>query len=210
MEYSTQGRILVYDDNKTSLNSFADLLHSHNLQMYGTDNLYKLIRYSDELKTDAVVLSIHDNSKISKALLEHWDKHPKKYPLILLKPHSASATAEINPLIAHYITAPIDINRLLDILESYSIGYKKHRIMLLSAYNPKDKNFCEVNAIDKSDCFEVHNESAAEQYLHKNSPEMVFVEHTPPFISARHHFNHPHVFYVDRKQDIAEFKNILH
>ena len=111
---------------------------------------------------------------------------------------------------AHYITEDDSSQRLLNILESYNLGNKQHQVMLLKKYSPQAKSFCHlIPELNDTNCFEVHTQEAAQQYLQKNTPNVICIEYGQPFKPVPRLLNRPHIFYVDRQQDIAEIKKFL-
>lgn len=210
MEHSASGRIFVYDDNRTELMALRNVLESHNLEMFGTDNVYQLLQYADEINPDVMVFDIADDYTPATATLKHFGQeiHPERYPIIVLKPQQFPFNQYSS--IAHYLHTPLDMRKFIDILESYGNGGKQHDILLLDSYSETKGNFHQELERHNISYFEVHNADAARIYLEKNTPQIVCIEYKLPYISARHSLYHPQIFYVDRHQDLTEIKNFLH
>ncbi len=210
MQQSSLGRIFIYDDNKPMLSAFKDIFTSHAFQMFGTDNVYQLLQYAKEITPDVMIFDIEENYTAATSTINHMGReiNPEKYPIIVLKPQSYKF--KVFPQIAHYLHTPLNMPKFIDILESYCVGNKQHDIMLLGSYNEKPGKFRQqLDSLNYS-YFEVHNEDAARLYLAKNTPKIVCIEYSLPYITARHHLNHKHIFYVDRDQYITEIQNFLH
>ena len=153
MKHTAQGYIVAFDRSLLNLSILQKVLKKRHIKTFGTNNLFRLLNYLNELKTDAL---------------------------------------------------------LVNILESYSLGSKRHRIMLLNKYAPNAESFCDlIPELNDSNCFEVHSSAAAQQYLQKNSPDVICVEYGQKFVPAPHLLHRPHIFYVDRQQDIAEIRKFL-
>lgn len=204
------GRIFVYDDNKENLQNFGKFINSRDIQIFGTDNLYKLLQYSKHITPDVMVIDIEEKDCPSEAMIAHFEQeiNPEKYPIIVIK--NKSTPFQTHPQIAHYIYKPFDLLQLNDILESYCDGNKHHNILLLDSYHEENGKLHNEMQRHNYSYFEVHNENAAKLYLTKNTPDIVCIEYLPDFISARHNLRHPRIFYVDRQQDITEIKKFLH
>jgi len=201
-------RIFVYDSNITHLSIYQDFFASRSLKMFGTDNIYKLTQYSKEIAPEVMIFNLNDNSELVQSALN--DLSEKQYiqsPVIVLNPHNIAFTPDKN--IAHYLTAPIDVKKFADIIESYCIGYKKHQIMLLETATKEQSLLSKQLSERNYNHFQVHNGSAANQYLSKNFPKIVCIEYSIPFILKRHNLNHDRIIYVDRQQDIAEIEKFL-
>ena len=207
---TTSGRVFIYDDNIPMLHEFEKMLWQHDLETFGTNNVYKLLQYSKEINPDVLIFEVDNEQTPAKATLNHIGKeiNTELYPIIIVRPEGQKFSTYKE--IAHYIHSPIDITKFIDIIESYCVGNKKHDIMLVSSYNEEKTPFIKQIEQCGVDYFHVHNEDAAKLYLTKNNPQIVCVEYSPTYISARHNLHHPHVFYVDSHQDITEIKNFLH
>lgn len=207
---TTSGRIFIYDDNIPMLREFEKMLEQHDLETFGTNNVYKLLQYSKEINPDVMIFEVDNEQTPAKATLNHIGKeiHTELYPIIVVKPKGQKFSKYKE--IAHYIHSPADIPKLIDIIESYCVGNKQHDIMLIGDYNEEKTPLIKQIEQANFNYFHVHNEDAAKLYLVKNTPQIVCIEYSPNYISARHNLHHPHIFYVDSNQDIAEIKNFLH
>ena len=201
-------KIFVYDSNITRLSAYQDFFDSRSLQMFGTDNIYKLTQYIKEITPEIIVFNLNENpqlvTSVSSCLFE---KQYFQSPVIILNPHNIPFVPDEN--IAHYFEAPIDVEKFGDIIESYCIGHKKHRLMLLETIKNEPSRLSRQLNERHYNYFHVHNGPAANRYLSKNFPEIVCVEYSISFILERHHLNHDRIIYVDRQQDIAEIEKFL-
>ena len=208
MKHTAQGYIVAFDRSLLNLSILQKVLKKRHIKTFGTNNLFRLLNYLNELKTDALLVTVHHNDKPAQALLNELSKHDFSFPLIVLKPQKL--TLPINNKAAHYLSEADSSAKLVNILESYSLGSKRHRIMLLNKYAPNAESFCDlIPELNDSNCFEVHSSAAAQQYLQKNSPDVICVEYGQKFVPAPHLLHRPHIFYVDRQQDIAEIRKFL-
>lgn len=208
MKNTASGYIVAFDRSSLNLKILRHVLEKRHIKTFGTNNLFRLLNYIKELKIDALLVTLHHNDKPAKALLYELSKHRLNFPLIILKPQKMPLDPSIKA--AHYITEADSAKKLLNILESYSLGSKQHQIMLLNKYSPNAESFCSlIPELNDSNCFEVHSPDAAQQYLQKNIPNVICVEYGQPFKPVPHLMNRPHIFYVDRQHDIAEIRKFL-
>ena len=206
MIYDNTEKVFIYN-NQTENNLFFNQLEDlHSFSSFSTDNIFQLQQYMQALTPRVLIFNITEAQTLAdlKSTLNH---HLPDYPLIVVAPESMNLQPNEN--VAHYIKAG-DLTTLTDVVESYCLGGKRHDIMLLSTYTQEQTPLQKALRAEKYSIFEVHKVEAAQQYLARNNPRIVCVEYSPRFIVARHLLQHPHIFYVDRAQDITEIKKILH
>lgn len=209
MIHNTCGQIFIYNNLTNAENSLIDIVNNHTCPIFATDNIYQFLRYAKEIAPQVMILNLQNAQKANLPEAEYFRQqiNPRQYPIIVLKPQNESFILHQN--IAHYLHMPNDLPRLQEIIDTYSIGYKKHQILLLDSYSSQLGNLHQ-QIIDRGyTFFEVHNGHAANLYLQKNQPQIVCVEYSPAFITARHMLQHNRIFYVDRQQDIAEIEKFL-
>ena len=209
MLHSVLGKVFVYNENKSALSAFDDFFANRSLQMFGSDNLYHMIKYAREINPDMMIFSIQEEHDKAFSPVGHFEDTIKiQYPIIVIR--NDDVPFKKHPCVAHYLRMPRDEKRFTDITESYSLGGKNHQIMLLGSYNEQTDNLKQQLDNDDIPYFEVHNELAAEIYLRKNSPQIVCIENTETYKTASAHLRHNRTIYVDRQQDITEIKKFLH
>ncbi len=204
----TSERIFVYDSDPTHLSAYRDFFDSRSLPMFGTDNIYKLTQYSKEITPEIMVFNLNKNSELAMSVLN--DLSEKKYlqsPILVLNPHNIPFKPVKN--IAHYLTAPIDVKKFADIIESYCIGHKEHQIMLIESARSEASRLQKQLDERHYNYFQVYNGVAANRYLSKNHPKIVCIEYSISFIVERHNLPHDRIIYVDRQQDITEIEKFL-
>ena len=209
MKKTYLGRIFVYDTDKTRLEEFEDFFQKRSFEVFGTDNIYKLLNYARELNPNIIIFRVEENYNPVRASLSRLipDISGRNYPIVLIKPKQFEFVYHQG--VAHYLHSPFNIDELLDIVESYCVGQKEHHIMLLDRYTEKPNNFSKQIKKSEYKCFEVHNEEAAQLYLSKNNPAAVCIECAKGFVRAPAQINLSKIFYVDSQDDIAEIKKFL-
>jgi hypothetical protein len=206
MFYGSSKQVFIYDKGIKN-QTFSPLLRDfHNFNAFTSGNIYQLHRYAQTITPQVLLFYVTDAQSLVD--LDTIIKHRQTdYPLIVIL--SANMQAPLYPQIAHYIAADNN-DELVDIIESYNIGGKKHNVMLIDTYSPSSNPLKTALKHKGYSIFEVHNIEAAKHYLARNKPQVIGVEYVPTFIPARHTLQHSHIFYVDRAQDITEIEKFLH
>lgn len=204
------GRIFAYDTDRERLKNFQEIFEKRGFLLFGTDNIYQLLRYTYEIKPDVMIFYVDENYNPVRAFLDRLIPElgaEEKFPIIAIKPRQYEFLQ--HPAIAHYLHSPFDIGDLVDIVESYCIGHKQHHIMLLNDYREKCCKFAEQLQQTQYKYFQVHCESAARLYLSKNEPKAVCIEYSKQFIGIQPQIAHKKIFYVDSQEDVAEIEKFL-
>lgn len=209
MRFANFGHVFVYDNTEQKTPILQNILSSGVYKTFATSNAYQFLQYAGEITPNVMIFNLDDNNKYSRETLENFNRQISltSCPIILTKPQIQPFS--LHQRIAHYIHLPLETKKLIDIVESYCLGNKKHRIMLLNTYSPQYDKLHRSLDIGGYSYFEVHNEQAAEIYLNKNNPQTVLIEYNPTLIAARHNLRHNRIFYVDRRQDITEIERFL-
>lgn len=202
------GKVFLYNENKSPLSAFDDFFADRSLQMFGSDNLYHMIKYAREINPDMMIFSIQSEPEKTFSAVEHFEENIMvQYPVIVIR--NDDIPFKTYSSVAHYLRLPRDSEKFTDITESYALGGKNHPIMLLGSYNENTGTLKQQLNADNIPYFEVHNGIAAELYLRKNTPQTIFIENTETYKTARLRLRHNRIFYVDRQQDITEIKKFL-
>jgi len=209
MQQTNSADIFYYDARRGVQSAFNDIFENKALKTFTSDNIYRFLRYAEELAPEVMILNLSNDDRQISAIIQTLENKLKTddFPIVVLYSHNEPF--EVSPRVAHYLNMPLDYYRLTDIVESYSFGSKKHQILLLDRFLPQSDKLHEWLAARNISYFEVHNIDAAARYLQKNQPHAVWVEYAPEFISARHTLPHQRIFYVDRHQDTAEIQKFL-
>ena len=204
------GNVFLYNDNKLPLSAFDDFFTSRSFKMFGSDNLYQLIRYAREINPDLLIFNLQEHPASDVSPLLHFNTAIPaiNYPIIVLQDETHPFIN--HPSIAHYLRLPRDIKLLTDITESYGLGHKNHQILLLDTYREAPDTLHNYLKKENLTYFEVHNARAAELYLQKNKPQIFCIEANPAYNSIINKHLHDKLFYVDRDKDITEIRNFLH
>ncbi len=206
---TASGQIFVYGENVINQLALDNFFKTHDLQEFHTSNIYKLLQYAREINPKIMIFNLKESKTSTQETLKHFGEsiNPENYPIIVLRPDGIDF--HTLPEVAHYLHIPQEINKLEDIIKSYTVGQQNHEILFLHHYSAKPELLQKQLNTENYRYFEVHNGETALLYLQKNTPQAILVEYSPQFIPARHQMVHPRIFYVDNKQDITEIKKFL-
>lgn len=209
MKPANFGHIFIYNNSNKKIPFLQSATDLNAYKIFQTGNIYQFLQYSKEIYPDVMILHLDNPNRQLAKIMENTDLSPltADFPIIITKP--LGQKFDLHQRVAHYVQLPLEVGKLNDIVESYCLGYKQHRILLLDAYSPQYDRLHRSLDVRGYSYFEVHNEKAAAIYLQKNNPQTVFIEYSPQFLTARHNLLHEHIFYVDRQQDITEIEKFL-
>ena len=217
MRFANFGHVFVYDNTEQKTPILQNILSSGVYKTFTTSNVYQFLQYAGEITPNVMIFNLDDNNKYSRETLENFNRQISltSCPIILTKPQIQPFS--LHQRIAHYIHLPLETKKLIDIVESYCLGNKKHRIMLLNTYSPQyDKLHRSLDIGGYSNFYFLFFPYFLEFlitpyyiYLSKNNPQTVLIEYNPTLIAARHNLRHNRIFYVDRRQDITEIERFL-
>lgn len=206
MLQSSSQQIFIYGQPDIASDFWKNLTETHQVQTFQTDNIYQLQQYTKEISPEILIFNVNDATSLVD--FKHAVARLEYSPLVIL----ISPRTEISniPHVAHHLQYPICCSELKEIIESYSIGHKRHDVLLIDRsvghFNPLKQQLLEA----QYRIFEVHTIDAAKLYLDRNVTKTVLIEYMPQFIAGRHYLQHSRIFYVDRQQDITEISKFLH
>lgn len=186
--------------NWAVMNAFYDFLTARGYEVFATTNAYKFLLYAREIAAD--ILIIGSKNDFDRNIISGLQKNGilSRSPLIVI---ADMKNQKIYPEVAHYLPLPINLEKFVDIVESYCDGGKQHDVLLA-------ERFIESDAFDfpnKNSVFKVHNIDAANLYLKKNNPKNVIINLKKYDNSSIN--NAPHAFYVDKKDNIQDREKFL-
>jgi hypothetical protein len=68
---SSFGKVFVYDQDAKHLNKAFERLQSKGFSVFGTDNIYRLLRYAEKVLPDVVIMNVPENFRADQAT---WQK----------------------------------------------------------------------------------------------------------------------------------------
>ncbi len=202
------GNIFLYNNNTKSKENYHNKLKQQGFFVFDTDNLHKLTLYNKEITPDVLLLDFEHKTPINFITsIERQFGHANT-PLVVIS--DAPKALIFHPAISHYLSHIDDQKKLQDIIESYSIGNKKHHVLYINL-KPYEKDIFTKSITEKGySLFEVHNIRSASYYLKKNTPSIICINFLPALSKSRKLFSHHKTFYVENTQNIEEIEQFLH
>lgn len=208
---SSLGRVFMLDDDEIILSLYQELFEAKGYDVFATTNAYKLLLYAREMKPDVFILDIN------MPVLSGWDvlhmiksdDKLKDIPVVML-----SILRDLDLAVAkgaaHFLNKPLDIDALMEIVESYCLGNKNHDIMLLEDFEAVNSPFERSVREAKLSFFGIHDLFAAKRYLSRNHPRMVCLSlDEEPRAEAHQELHHEHIFDVDKNSNIIDIMSRL-
>lgn len=203
---SCLGKIFMLDDDEIILSLYQELFEAKGYEVFATTNAYKLIMYAREMKPDVFILDIN------MPVLSGWDvlhmikrdDKLKDIPVVML-----SIVHDLDLAVAkgaaHFLNKPLDMDALMEIVESYCLGNKDHDVMLLEDFAVVDSPFERSIKEAHLNFFGIHDLYAAKRYLSKNHPRIVALSlREEPLKEAHRELHHEHMFDVSRDSDVRD------
>lgn len=206
MQYT--GNIFLYNNNSINKELYHQNLEKMGYFLFDTDNLHKFTLYHKEI-TPNVILFDFDRQTPFDFITSLENKFERSsVPLVVVS--EAPKALIYHPSIAHYLTHDAAKKQLLNILESYCTGNKKHHVLYINLKPYERPGFAQSVTDAGYSLFEVHNTKAAAAYLAKNTPSVICVNFHPALSKSQKAFAHPKTFYVQNSQNIKEIEQFLH
>lgn len=98
--------------------------------MFDTDNLHKFSLYNKEMTPNVLLFDFDGHTPIE--FISSLERKFERSSIPLIVVSEAPRALIYHPSISHYLTHDEARKRLLDILESYCIGNKKHHILYIN------------------------------------------------------------------------------
>lgn len=203
---SSLGKIFMLDDDEIILSLYQELFEAKGYDVFATTNAYKLLLYAREMKPDVFILDIN------MPVLSGWDvlhmikrdDKLKDIPVVMLSIlHDLDLAAAKGT--AHFLNKPLDMDALMEIVESYCLGNKNHDVMLLENFDAVDSSFERSIRQAQLSFFGIHDLLAAKRYLSRNHPRMVCLCLGQEMLNdARRELVHEHIFDVGKDSDIRD------
>lgn len=210
MEEKNAGRVFMLDDDLFFLELYRNLLEARGYEVFTETNAYKFLLYAREVHPDIIVLDINMPDVSGWEVLQLLDEEAKALAPVIMTTVEADKGLAVAKGVAHYLPKPLDMERFLEIVETYCAGQKKHDILLLEDYNPFDVSVRDVLNEFKLSFFSVNDVNAAILYLNKNLPWAVCVNFDAErFNEVKSRLRHERIIYVENRDTIKELALLL-
>lgn len=114
------GRIFMLNDNPLMLNMYADFLRRHGLDVFATDNAYKMILYAREIRPNLIVMEVNIPIMNGWQVLEYLksDAKLRDIPVVML-----TMPDEVQKAISlgadNFLLKPVEPLNLLSMVKDY-------------------------------------------------------------------------------------------
>ena len=205
------GRVFMLDDDLIVLNLYREMLEKTGYEVFATANAYQFLLYARELMPDLVILDINMPEITGWEVMSRLaaEEQTSEIPVVVMSVLADKALA-VQKGAAHYLNKPVKQEDLLEILEAYCVGNKKHDILLLEDFEPMKKTLRQRMEERKWSCFEVNDLKAAKRYLQKNNPKIVVVNLPHNRLGkVMNELKHPLVRYLESYEQLDDLEELL-
>lgn len=200
------GRVLMLDDDKIFLEMYSNILKARGYEVFATSNAYQYLLYARELQPDVMFLDINMPELNGWEVLQRLsiDDKLREIPIVMVTVSQDEALAVAKGA-SHFLKKPMDIEELMEIVETYCQGKKDHDILLLEEYEPLFVTLLQMLEKQQHSYFGLHSLGAAVKYLRKNNPKIVCVHAgDEKFARAKKTLKHDKVFQVADVETITK------
>lgn len=204
------GKVFMLDDDIFFLNLYHDLLEKRGFDIFTTTNAYQFLMYAKEINPDIFVLDINMPEVSGWEVLHMLDSNLKNGAPVVMTTVSSDKQLAVAKGVAHYLYKPVEMESLLEIIEAYCLGDKKHDVLLIDDYNPFSAVIKETLGGYGLSAFEVNDLRAAELYMRKNKPRAVCINssvYSNDEINGR--VQHDNIFYVENRTHLEKLASFL-
>ncbi len=205
------GRVFMLDDDLIVLNLYREMLEKIGYEVFATANAYQFLLYAKELMPDLFILDINMPEITGWEVMNRLaaEDRTSEIPVIVMSVLADKALA-VQKGAAHYLNKPVKLEDLLEILEAYCIGNKKHDVLLLEDFEPMKKSLRQRMEERKWSCFEVNDLKAAKRYLQKNNPKVVVVNLPKNRLGqVLNELKHPLIRYLESYEQVDGLEELL-
>lgn len=205
------GRVFMLDDDMIMLNMYHDILEARGYDVFTTNNAYKFLLYAKEVTPTIFIIDVNMPQVTGWEVVKMIAKEPKfdEVPIVMYTISSDRDLAHVSG-IAHFLHKPVDTEKLIEVIDAYCAGHKKHDILLIEDYEPEISEVKQALDEMKIDYFEVNDVRFANVYLGKNKPKIVCVKFDrSKFDEVKDEIHHDKIFYVENRQNIKELSSLL-
>ena len=114
------GRIFMLNDDPIMLNMYAEFLRGHGLDVFATDNAYKMILYAREIRPNLIILDVNIPIMTGWQVLEYLksDVKLRSIPVVMLTmPNEVQKAIALGA--ANFLLKPVEPLKLLSMVNDY-------------------------------------------------------------------------------------------
>ena len=201
------GNIFLYNNNETTKALYHQDLEKMGYFLFDTDNLHKFTLYHKEITPNVLLIDFERKTPLD--FISSLERKFERSTIPIVVVSEAPNALIYHPSISHYLSHDEAKRNLLNILESYCIGNKKHHILYINLKPYERSDFSQSVKQSGYSMFEVHNINAAKAYMEKNNPSIICINFAPALSKSQKIFSHPKTFYVENTQNVKEVEQFL-
>lgn len=202
------GTICIFSEDTQLLYEQAAYLTDKNYLVFATPNVYKFVRYTQELQPNLLIVDMDAQALQDEKILAYLRTYRANMhkPVLLLGTHLDRCYRGV----AHYLTKPFPLVELEKIVQSYCQGNQQHDVLLVDNCVNKDSQIIEELKHQNLSCFEVSDTNAARYYLLKNKPKCICLN--LPYDQCTRvepKLQHNKIFFVDNYKQVKNLARLI-
>ncbi len=195
------GKVFIIDDKNDRVEQYSNLLKEQGIDVFATNNVYQMTRYSKELQPDLYVVDADVRDPDYRMLIEYLIKNFKT-PLTVVCNNIEDAWHDG---VSHYVLRPMVTKKLGEVAGAYCHGGKKYDFLLLN-----QKKNADFAVYKKKSLLNVYNIKAAKLFLQKNRVAALGVVCSPEkYPKLKDKLGFAETFYVEKITKNGDLKAIL-
>lgn len=202
---SKVGKVFMLDDDAIFLDMYRELLTARGYDVFSVTNAYKFLLYAREVHPDLFILDVNMPEVSGWEVLQLLDEESKKLAPVVMLTMLSDKNLAVAKGVAHYLNKPVEMEKFMDIVDSYGKGGQNHDVLLIDDYDPLSPEIMDALRENNISFFEVNDLNAAQIYMRKNTPRAVLIKYSRPrFDEAVPKIRHKKIFYVENRDNIKE------
>jgi hypothetical protein len=195
------GKVFVVDDKKERVDFYVKLIEKSGIEVFATNNVYKMTKYSKELLPELYVVDAEVRDPEYRILLNYLVKNFKT-PVAVICQNVEKAW---HFGVSHYVAREKVARKLPEVAEAYCKGGKKYDVLLFD--QKKDMDF---KPKAQKSFLRIHDVRAAKVFLEKNAVGALgFCCEEEKYAKLSKQFAAAKTFYVEKQAKFEDLKIFL-
>lgn len=202
------GIICIFSEDSNLLYEQTARLSDKGYLVFSTANVYKFVRYAQELQPDLIVFDMDAKAMQDEKVMDYLQRYRyhSHTPVLML----GKRLDRCYQGVAHYEQKPYTLKDFDEIIESYCQGNRQHDVLLIDDCVHKDGKIKNAILSQKLSCFEVSDADAARSYLQKNHPRCICLN--MPYdkcAKIESKISHDKIFFVDNYKQVKNLARLI-
>ena len=202
------GIVCIFSEDSNLLYEQTSRLSDKGYLVFSTANVYKFVRYAQELQPDLIVFDMDAKAIQDERVVNYLQRYQYQShrPVLML----GKRLDRCYQGVAHYEQKPYTLKDFDAIIESYCQGNQEHDVLLIDDCVHKDNKIKNAILEQNLSCFDVSDADAARYYLQKNRPRCICLN--MPYdkctkIEAK--LGHDKIFFVDNYKQVKNLARLI-